>query len=158
MATEYAFVTKWEIKAPLKDVWDSIYSSLDWPTWWKGVLKVKELETGDQNGIGGVREYKWKSILPYKLAFNMRLIEVENFKRLKGVAFGELEGIGEWKFEQKGEVTCIEYHWTVITNKAWMNYLSFLLKPAFNYNHDMVMRWGADGLSKKLGAPLLSKK
>jgi hypothetical protein len=39
-----------------------------------------------------------------------------------------------------------------------MNYLSFLLKPAFNYNHDVVMNWGAKGLAKKLNAELISYK
>jgi hypothetical protein len=37
-----------------------------------------------------------------------------------------------------------------------MNYFSFLLKPLFKYNHDVVMRWGALGLAKKLDAELVS--
>ncbi len=156
MATEYAFVTKWQIKAPLPDVWEAIYHSLDWPHWWKGVEKVVELEKGNEDGIGSVREYTWKSILPYQLAFNMRLTELEKHKRMKGLAFGELEGEGEWFFEEKDGITYIRYHWTVFTNKTWMNTLAFILKPAFNYNHDVVMSWGAKGLAKKLDAELVS--
>ncbi len=37
-----------------------------------------------------------------------------------------------------------------------MNYFSFVLKPIFKYNHDVVMRWGAKGLAKKLGTELVS--
>jgi hypothetical protein len=156
MATEYAFITRWQIKAPLNKVWDTIYSSLDWPGWWKGVIDVKELEKGDENGIDSIREYTWRSILPYKLAFNMRLTELEQYRRMKGEAFGELEGEGEWFFEEKDGITHIQYNWTVFTNKAWMNYLAFIMKPAFNYNHDVVMSWGAKGLAKKLNAELVS--
>ncbi len=156
MATQYAFITRWQIKAPLTQVWDAIHDSLEWPQWWKGVVKVSELEKGDADGIGGVREYTWRSILPYQLAFKMRLTELEKYKRMKGEAFGELEGEGEWFFEEKNGITYIQYNWTVFTNKTWMNYLSFILKPAFNYNHDVVMSWGAKGLAKKLNAELLA--
>lgn len=156
MATQYAFITKWQIKAPLPLVWDTIHSSLNWPEWWKGVIAVSELQDGDVNGIGGIRQYTWRSVLPYQLEFNMKLTELEHHKRIKGAAFGELEGEGEWFFEEKNGITYIQYHWTVFTNKAWMNYLAFMLKPAFNYNHNVVMSWGAKGLARKLGADLIS--
>ena len=156
MATEYAFITRWQIKAPLPQVWSVIYSSLDWPDWWKGVQSVTEIEKGDNAGIGSVRSYTWRSVLPYTLSFQMRLVEIETYKRMKGQAFGELEGEGEWFFEEKNGITYIEYHWTVFTNKAWMNYFSFMLKPAFQYNHDVVMSWGARGLAAKLNAELVS--
>lgn len=155
MQQKYSFVTNWQIKAPIEKVWDAIYESTEWPQWWKGVLDVQVLEKGLANGVNGVRRYTWKSALPYKLAFDMRLTEREDLKRMHGVAFGELEGQGTWLFEQKGDTCHIQYNWDVFTNKAWMNYLSFLLKPAFKYNHNVVMRWGAEGLAKKLGAVLV---
>lgn len=156
MATQYAFVTRWQIKAPLPQVWNVIEDSLNWPHWWKGVVAVSEEKKGDVSGIGSVRVYQWRSILPYQLAFHMELTGLEQYRYLKGKAYGELEGEGEWFFEERAGVTYIEYHWTVFTNKAWMNYFAFLLKPVFNYNHDVVMRWGAQGLAKKLNAELIS--
>jgi uncharacterized protein YndB with AHSA1/START domain len=156
MATEYSFITKWQIKAPLEDVWNEIQDSLNWPNWWKGVVHVQEIEHGDEQGIDGIRAYTWKSALPYQLTFNMKLKEVEEHKKLVGIAFGELEGNGTWYFNYYEGITYVQYEWNVITNKSWMNYLSFLLKPAFNYNHNVVMRWGAEGLAKKLNAELIS--
>ncbi len=155
MAVQYSFVTRWQIKAPLQAVWDSIYQSTQWPGWWKGVLQVEELNTGDENGIGAVRRYTWKSVLPYTLSFNMKLTRKDDYNTLEGEAFGELEGKGTWYFDEIDGVTFVEYHWNVVTNKTWMNIFSPVLKPFFKLNHDVVMRWGAEGLSRKLNSELL---
>lgn len=158
MPDQYFFVTRWQIKAPVERVWDAIYNSLEWPEWWKGVKAAKLVERGDERGINGIREYTWKSVLPYKLRFNSRLTERDDYKRLHGVAYGELEGEGTWHFYEKDGITYLQYDWKVYTNKKWMNLLSFLLKPLFKYNHDVVMKWGAKGLAKKLHAELISYK
>ena len=150
MPTQYSFVTKWKFNAPVEVVWDIISSSTNWPNWWKGVLKVDEIDKGNDDGINGIREYIWKSILPYKLKFSMKLIERVEYKKLSGIAFGELEGNGTWVFEHHNGVTWVICFWNVITNKPWMNYLSFILKPLFQYNHNVLMKWGYDGLAKQL--------
>jgi len=155
METQYSFVTKWELEASLQQVWDAIYNSLEWPQWWKGVVSVEEIEKGEANGINSVKAYTWKSVLPYKLTFTMRLTEKCPMKSIRGVAFGELEGQGVWTFNEQNGIIHIQYNWDVYTKKAWMNYLSFILKPAFRFNHNVVMHWGAVGLSKKLNAKLL---
>src|ERR1051326_2492681 len=133
MSEKYSFVTRWQIKAPLKQVWDAIYESTEWPQWWKGVKQVKVIEPNDATGVNGVREYTWKSKLPYKLKFKMRLVEKKEPWDMRGVAFGELEGEGTWMLEQKGDITYVQYNWNVVTNKAWMNIFSFVLKPLFKY-------------------------
>ena len=155
MNKQYSFITHWELRAPLEQVWDAIYNSLDWPKWWKGVHEVIEIKKNDANGINGIRKYTWKSFLPYTLTFTMRLTENDYLKNMKGVAFGELEGRGEWFFSEANGIVHIQYNWDVVTNKTWMNYLSFLLKPLFALNHNVVMHWGAKGLAKKLGTALL---
>jgi hypothetical protein len=152
----YKFITQWQIAAPINDVWFAIYESLEWPGWWKGVEEVKLIKENDATGINGIREYVWKSLLPYKLSFKMQLTAKEDFKFLKGIAFGELEGDGTWHFKEENGVTAIQYNWNVKTNKAWMNYFAFVLKPMFKLNHDVVMKWGAEGLAKKLNAKLIS--
>ena len=155
MATKYSFVTKWQLKAPLADVWDAIYNSTEWPQWWQGVKSVIEIKKNDPRGINGVRKYTWKSVLPYTLTFSMRLTENEPLRRLKGVAFGELEGDGEWLFSGQDGIVHVQYNWNVITTKKWMNTFSFLLKPFFIVSHNTVMHWGGKGLAKKLGTTLL---
>jgi hypothetical protein len=75
---------------------------------------------------------------------------------MKGEATGELEGTGHWRlFEQDG-VTAVTYEWDVRTTKPWMNLLGPVAKPVFEYNHDLVMRWGGEGLAQRLGCRLLA--
>ena len=155
MPSKYKFITHWQIEAPLASVWDAIYNSMDWPNWWKGVNSVVEIKKNDSSGVNGVRHYVWKSVLPYQLAFDMKLIEKEDMVRLKGVAFGELDGMGEWHFQIIDGFVDIIYNWEVITTKKWMNSLAFILKPLFKLNHNVVMHWGAEGLAKKVNGKLI---
>ncbi|MGB8508680.1 MAG: SRPBCC family protein [Pyrinomonadaceae bacterium] len=154
----YEFVTVWRFRTPLAPVWDLISRAGDWPLWWRGVERVEELETGGVDGIGGVRRYTWKSRLPYRLKFDMRVTRVEPMNCIEGDAFGELSGRGRWQFSEDGAVTRVRYDWRVETTKPWMNLLSPVARPLFAWNHDVVMNWGADGLAKRLGVVRLNAR
>ena len=149
---KYRFVTIWHVRAPIESVWNEIYHTEFWPTWWKGVESVVELERGDKDGIGSVRRYTWKSLLPYKLTFDMRTVRVEPMSIIEAVATGELKGKGLWQFSVDRTGTVARYDWEVETTKFWMNMLSPLARPLFKWNHNVVMGWGAEGLRKRLGA------
>jgi hypothetical protein len=153
---EYAFVTAWQIEAPIDKVWDAIYHADRWPSWWKGVESVVEVTPGDRDGIGAVRRYVWKSKLPYRLVFEMRVTRVEQPLALEGQAIGELEGTGRWQLSQEGAITTVGYFWNVRTTQAWMNLLAPIARPIFAWNHDVVMRQGGEGLARLLGARLVS--
>lgn len=147
----YSFVTTWEVAAPVLEAWEAIAHPLEWPRWWKGVVSVSELEKGDAEGRGALHRYTWKSALPYRLAFDMRVTTVEKPLRLAGEASGELEGEGVWTFEPQGDRTTVRYQWDIRTTRPWMNALAPLLRRAFEWNHDWVMRSGATGLGQLLG-------
>lgn len=147
---EYQFVTRWEFDAPVDAVWNLITDTLRWPEWWRGVIAVTPVSPGNSEGIGEVRRYTWKSALPYSLAFNMRLISFEKYKRIEGRAEGELQGVGVWTFREKDGRTLVEYDWRVNTTKRWMNWLAPVAKPLFAWNHDYVMESGRRGLKTRL--------
>src|SRR3954469_15721503 len=154
---KYEFVTIWRFKSPLAPVWEMIYNSDRWPTWWKGVERVERVREGDEQNIGSVYQYTWKSKLPYRLVFEMELTRVEPLSIIEGRAIGELAGKGLWQLSHEGEVTTARYDWQVETTKRWMNLLTPLARPVFKWNHDVVMGWGAEGLAKKLGVELVAK-
>jgi hypothetical protein len=155
---KYNFVTIWKLRAPLPEVYDKIWDSLAWPHWWRGVERVEELKKGDERGVGGVRRYTWKSALPYRLTFDMEVVQVEEPRLIKGVASGELVGYGLWRLAQQGNTTIARYDWQVDTTKAWMNLLTPIARPLFAWNHDVVMRQGGEGLARLLVVELIENK
>lgn len=150
--SDYKFVTVWRFDAPIERVWQEIKSSENWHEWWKGVLKVVEIKAGDADGIGSIRRSTWKSALPYTLEFDSEILRVEPFKLIEARAFGELEGAGIWTFTAESPtITRVQYDWSVKTTKLWMIYLAPVARPFFQWNHNVIMNWGGDGLAKKLG-------
>jgi uncharacterized protein YndB with AHSA1/START domain len=144
------------VEAPRDDVFQAIWDSERWPSWWRGVESVVKLEDGDDEGVGSLGRYVWKSRLPYRLEFETRTTRVERPHLLEGEADGELAGTGTWRvFEQDG-VTAVIYDWNVRTTAAWMNLFAPVARPFFAWNHDVVMRWGGEGLSKLLGSRLVA--
>ena len=88
--TDYEFVTIWRFKAPQEKVWNLIFHSEDWPSWWRGVERVEKLRDGNANSVGAVHRYTWKSKLPYRLVFEMETTRVEPIHLIEGRAIGEL--------------------------------------------------------------------
>ncbi|MGH8902191.1 MAG: SRPBCC family protein [Egibacteraceae bacterium] len=152
---DYHFGTQWRVQAPIDQVWEVIVETTTWPAWWKGVLSAEPLGSSAEDGVGQRVRYVFKSVLPYTLSFDVVLREVSRPHLLLGDAFGELEGYGRWDLAEEDEVTTLNYTWHVRTTGTAMNLLGPLLRPAFVWNHHVVMRWGAEGLARHLDAPLL---
>ena len=154
----YEFVTIWRVKAPVESIWNEIYHSSEWPTWWKGVESVVEVRKGDERGVGSIHRYTWKSKLPYRLSFDMQTIRIEPPRLLEGIAIGELQGRGLWQLSTEGSGTIVRYDWNVETTKRWMNLLAPIARPVFEWNHKVVMNWGAEGLGKRLRVSVIAQK
>ena len=151
----YEFATIWNLDAPVGKVWNEIKDSVSWPDWWKGVIRVVELETGAEDGIGAIHRSTWKSALPYTLEFNSEIIRIKQLKLIEARAFGELDGKGLWQFETISDTkTRVRYDWQVNATKPWMRYLSPVARPLFRWNHDVIMGWGEKGLKKRLSERL----
>ncbi len=152
---EFRFVTIWRIEAPLAQVSDAIFCCSEWPQWWKNVEKVDEIEPGDHEGIGALWRFTWKGHLPYRLTFNICVLRAVPLKVLEGLATGELEGTGCWYFADESPVTVVRYEWRVRTTRTWMRLLGPVARPLFTWNHNQVMRQGAEGLAVRLKTRLV---
>ncbi len=150
----YEFLTTWCIDAPIEAAFDLLGDAAGYPRWWKGVVSVAVLESGDESGVGELDRFTWRSVLPYSLSFDMRRTRVDRPRLIEGDASGELEGVGTWRLYE-GDGVAIVYEWRVRTTRPWMNALGPLARPAFAWNHDVVMRQGGEGLAAALGATLL---
>jgi hypothetical protein len=120
-----------------------------WPSWWRGVECISVL--------GGERyRVAWRSRIPYELEFDFVVGRLEPPREMEGTATGDLSGTGHWRlFEQDG-VTAVLYEWNVETTELWMNVVGPVARPIFDYNHDVVMRWGGEGLARRLDCNLLA--
>ena len=98
----------------------------------------------------------WRSRVPYELEFDFEVVDLDEPRCMRGVASGALTGTGHWRLYEQDGVTAVTYEWKVRTTKRWMNLLSHLARPIFDHNHDVVMRWGGEGLARRLDCNLLA--
>ena len=145
----YGFLTTWLLECERQVVWDALDDVAAWPEWWRGVEGV-ELLGGDRYRIA------WRSRIPYDLEFEFQVERTDAPFEMAGRAAGELTGTGHWRLFEQGGITAVTYEWNVHTTKAWMNVLAPVARPLFEYNHNVVMGWGGEGLSQHLNCSLLA--
>ena len=155
---EYRLLTIWRIEAPLEAVYAAIHNSPRWPDWWPGMQKVEEVTAGDASGINSVLRYVWQGQLPYQMVFEVRATRIEKCVAIEGAVQGDLEGVGRWHFISEGAVSVVQYEWHVRSTRLWMNLIAPFARPMFIHNHGILMRQGAEGLARHLGAPLVAQE
>jgi uncharacterized protein YndB with AHSA1/START domain len=138
-ATDFHLVTEWALTAPAAAVWEALTTPEEWPRCWRAVERVELIEPGDANGVGGYRRFTWRTALPYRVRFSMRVTRVEPMSVIEGWADGELSGVGRWTLTPYGAGTHVRHDWYVKLNSKWMRTLAPLLRPAFAWNHDRIM-------------------
>jgi len=154
--SRYRFLTTWILPAPREAAWEVLEDVERWHQWWRGVERVALVSPGADGPLGCCYRIAWRSRVPYELEFDFTVRRVEAPRLMQGTAEGELTGSGTWRlFEQDG-VSAVIYEWSVDTTKRWMNLLAPLARPVFEHNHDVVMRWGGEGLARRLGVALLA--
>jgi hypothetical protein len=150
-SNDYHFITTWRVTATVQEVNDILGNALDLPRWWPSVyIEVKELERGDERGIGKVIDLYTKGFLPYTLRWQFRVTESRAPHGFTLVAWGDFVGRGSWTFEPDGDEVIITYDWNIRADKALLRNLSFLFKPFFSANHRWAMQKGLESLQLEL--------
>ena len=153
---DYRFLTTWLLDSPREPVFDAIYDQASWPSWWRGVEEASEVSVGEESGVGTVSRMVWKSLLPYRVEFEVTTTHVERPHLMQADAVGELTGVGRWRLFEDDGVTAVLYEWNVATGRAWMNLIAPVARPVFEWNHDWVMARGGEGIANLLGCRLLA--
>jgi carbon monoxide dehydrogenase subunit G len=153
---DYHYVSTWQLKAPIEQVWAALNDLEHLPAWYSGVQEARELAPGDAQGVGRRVRYVIKGRLPLRLAFEATTTRSVPPRDQELRAEGELAGTGRWSLEQQGEVTTARYHWDVRTTRSWMNLLAPLARPIFAWNSRGVMLQAGEGLAGFLDVPLVA--
>jgi uncharacterized protein YndB with AHSA1/START domain len=146
----YEYVSNWCLDAPLADVWGALTDVDGWPQWWPHVRAVQTLHRGDADGLGSLRRIRWSSRLPYGFTLRVATTQVEPQGRLVGQATGDMAGTGVWELWREGAVTRVRYTWELALHTRWMRLAAPWMAPVFRWNHEGVMRSGAQGLARYL--------
>jgi uncharacterized protein YndB with AHSA1/START domain len=154
---DYRFLTTWLLDSPREPVFDAVYDQASWPSWWRGVEEAVEVSPGQEDGVGTVACMVWKSMLPYRIEFEVTTTHVERPHLMQADAVGELTGIGRWRLFEAGDATAVLYEWNVATTRTWMNLVAPVARPIFEWNHDWVMARGGEGIANLLGCRLLAR-
>lgn len=150
-SNEYHFVTRWRMRADVREVAHIIANGPDLVRWWPSVyLDVQELEPGDASGVGKVISLYTKGWLPYTLRWQFRVTQVEYERSLTLETWGDFVGRGIWTFEQDGDDAIVTYDWKIRAEKPLLQWLSPALKPIFSANHQWAMRMGERSLALEL--------
>jgi hypothetical protein len=152
--TGYRFQTVWRTSADIERIWETLANYAVWPTWWRGIRKVEVLRSGDESGVGTVLRQCWRSWLPYTLVFDLEMIRLDSRRVLEGRASGDLEGICKWTFTPANAGTEIRFDVNVRPGRWWMNLPIPLAPQIVRANFETIMRWGREGLERKLGVPV----
>jgi uncharacterized protein YndB with AHSA1/START domain len=153
---QYSFLTTWLLESPREPVWEAIHDQARWPQWWRGVEVAEELASGDDGRVGAVSRMVWKSLLPYRVEFEITTTRIERPHLLEADVIGELSGVGRWSLYEQDGVTAVLYDWNVVTTKPWMNAVAPAARPIFEWNHNWVMKRGGEGIAGLLGCRLLA--
>jgi hypothetical protein len=136
----YHFVSRWTVGAPASAAYAAIYEVVRYPAWWPEVKEARKLD----------EDHLWmrtRSILPYDLAFELeRTIADPRAGILEARLTGDLEGIIRWTIEPDADGCLITFDEDVDTNKAALNRLAPIVRPAYVANHALMMAHGQAGL------------
>jgi uncharacterized protein YndB with AHSA1/START domain len=152
----YHFRTEIRIDAAPGQVWTVLEDPTAWPAWWRWLLRAQLLEPGRDDGLGARYRFQFKTALPYTLSFESETVRMSPPSLWEARVSGELAGTGAWEVTEQGGGSLIRYTWLVATTKRWMNLLAPVARPAFSWNHALIMRDFATGLGRRLGVRLYS--
>ncbi|MBS1213045.1 MAG: uncharacterized protein H6R26_1662 [Proteobacteria bacterium] len=149
-AEDYRLVSVWHLDAPAERVWQVLTDAERWPDWWSFVEAVEKVDAGEPSGRHSVWRCTWKTMLPYKLRFELCVTRIEAPVLLEAEVRGDVAGSGICRIDRKDGQTQVCYEWNVRTCRPWMRWLAPIARPVFLWNHDQVMERGGAQLAMRL--------
>jgi len=149
----FVLTSRWRVDASADEVWRLLTDIEAWPRWWRHVRRARITERGDADHVGRIVELDWATALPYRLHLRVTTTRIERGCQIEGRTDGDLHGQGLWVIEAASPAaTDVTYRWDMHLHNPWLRRLAFVLRPLFEWSHFVVMREGARGMGRALGA------
>jgi hypothetical protein len=133
------------VPARIDDVYDVIGDQLGYPAWWE---KVFLAVTGDEGPPrpGRRASIVSKGFLPYKLRWDVEVVEAERPRGFRFTMEGDFVGSGDWTLEEADKGTRATLDFRPAVEKPFVKHLTPVLRPLFRANHVWAMRRGQEGI------------
>ena len=142
--TFYRFQSEWRLDASHERVFEALKDLEGYVAWWPEVKAVKRIAEGRFEVVA-------RATLPYELRFiSSQSVLDENKGILEAGLRGDLNGFTRWTLLQREGSTVAVFDEEVHTGKRLLNVLAPVARPAFRYNHTLMMRHGQEGLRRLL--------
>jgi hypothetical protein len=139
----FRFRSVWHIRASSDAVFTVLSDFETYPRWWPQVRRVDAIEGGYAT--------ECRSHLPYTLRFDTLQGRFDpEAGVIEGMLRGDLEGTAVWHVVPDGEKATTLVYTQEVTLRSWLQRLLPLARPAFRFNHALMMRSGARGLDRFL--------
>jgi hypothetical protein len=148
MNSDYVLVSRWRVDRDRESLWDVLEVLLDTSDplpWWPSV----QVTAYDGDNL----DLRAASGLGYSVTFRLANLESRRPDRLAFTSEGDLRGSGEVRFlELTPETSEMDIDWRVATDRRWMRWTAWILRPVFVAGHHIVMRQGEKHLNAWLHA------
>ena len=151
----FVFVDEWRLAAPPGEVWAVVRDLTAWPEWWPSVRRTTRLALA-ASGSHEAWEFRFRTRLPYDMAFVADLLVEDAELRVDARATGRVDGHGIFRVEPIDGGTLVRFDWEVRPRVTWMRVVSPVARPVFGWNHRSLMAEGAFGLARRLDTRLLA--
>jgi hypothetical protein len=86
--TDHHLVSTWRLQASIEQVREKIVHTERWPSWWKYLQHVDELDPGDSDRLGRRQHLESRPGCPKERVFDIQVRRVERPTMLESVATG----------------------------------------------------------------------
>jgi hypothetical protein len=151
----YRFVTDLRFAAPVEPVYRSVVQPERWLDDWAHAVSVRRTSDGDEAGVGASFEATVRAPLGYRLSARIATVAAHRPTGLWMTSSGDLEGYARWRLTPDPGGTDVRFTWDVRTTERWMQLLTPVARPVFEWSHGVVVRRAAEAAAQDLGTELL---
>jgi uncharacterized protein YndB with AHSA1/START domain len=144
MAKEYVFLDEWDVDAPQQAVFQALADARTYPEWWKPVYL--EVDGDCEPSPGCTTKQHFKGKLPYTLKTTSEIVAYDPPNHFQVEVVGDLTGTGKWTLTPRDDKVHVRFDWIVHADRAFIRYLTPIMRPIFRWNHNWSVARAREGL------------